>query len=38
MKKAKVINNNNLTESELWRLLLDSLMIHFKDHNAKMPA
>jgi hypothetical protein len=33
---AKLINNNGLTESELWQLLLDALMIHFKDHNAKM--
>jgi hypothetical protein len=36
MKKAKVIHNFDLTESELWQLLLDALMIHFKDHNAKM--
>jgi hypothetical protein len=36
MKKAKLINNNGLSESELWQLLLDALMIHFKDHNAKM--
>ena len=36
MKKAKLINNNGLTESELWQLLLDALIIHFKDHNAKM--
>jgi hypothetical protein len=36
MKKAKLINNNNLTGSELWQLLLDSLMVHFKDHNARM--
>jgi hypothetical protein len=36
MKKAKLINNNDLTESELWQLLLDALMIHFKDHDAKM--
>jgi len=36
MKRAKFINNNDLTESELWQLLLDALMIHFKDHNAKM--
>ena len=36
MKKAKLINNNDLTEGELWQLLLDALMIHFKDHNAKM--
>ena len=36
MKKAKLIKNNGLTESELWQLLLDALMIHFKDHNAKM--
>jgi len=36
MKKAKLINNNNLTEGELWQLLSDALMIHFKDHNAKM--
>jgi uncharacterized membrane protein YukC len=33
MKKAKLINNNNLTESELWQLLFDALMIHFKDYN-----
>jgi hypothetical protein len=36
MKRAKLINNNGLTESELWQLLLDALMIHFKNHNAKM--
>ncbi|MCX6329189.1 MAG: hypothetical protein NTZ85_06705 [Bacteroidia bacterium] len=36
MKKAKLINNNGLTESELWQLLLDALMIHFKNHNAKI--
>jgi hypothetical protein len=36
MKKAKLIINNGLTESELWQLLLDALMIHFKDHNVKM--
>ena len=36
MKKADLINNNGLTESELWHLLLDALMIHFKRHNAKM--
>ncbi|MGD0756283.1 MAG: hypothetical protein ABR927_14620 [Bacteroidales bacterium] len=36
MKKAKLINNNDLTEGELWQLLSDALMIHFKDHNAKM--
>jgi hypothetical protein len=36
MKKAKLINNNDLTEGELWQLLLDALMIHFKDHNVKM--
>jgi hypothetical protein len=36
MKKAKLINNNDLTEGELWQLLLDALMIHFKDHDAKM--
>ncbi len=36
MKKAKLINNNGLSESELWQLLLDGLMIHIKDHNAKM--
>ena len=36
MKKAKLINNNDLTESELWQLLFDALMIHFKDHNAKL--
>lgn len=36
MKKAKLINNNDLTEGELWQLLLGALMIHFKDHNAKM--
>ena len=36
MKKAKLINNNGLTESELWQLLLDALMIHFKNHNAKV--
>ena len=36
MKKAKLINNNGRTESELWQLLLDSLMIHFKDHNVNM--
>jgi hypothetical protein len=35
MKRAKLINNN-LTEDELWQLLLDALMIHFKDHNAKV--
>ena len=36
MKKAKLINNNDLIEGELWQLLLDALMIHFKDHNVKM--
>jgi hypothetical protein len=36
MKKAKLNNNNDLSEGELWQLLLDALMIHFKDHNAKM--
>jgi len=36
MKKTKLINNNDLTEGELWQLLLDALMIHFKDHNVKM--
>jgi hypothetical protein len=36
MKKAKLIENNDLTEGELWQLLLDALMIHFKDHKAKM--
>jgi hypothetical protein len=36
MKKAKLINNNDLIEGELWQLLLDALMIHFKDHDAKM--
>jgi hypothetical protein len=36
VKRAKLINNNYLTEGELWQLLLDALMIHFKDHNAKM--
>jgi hypothetical protein len=36
MKKAKLIENNDLTEGELWQLLLDALMIHVKDHNAKM--
>jgi hypothetical protein len=36
MGKANLINNNNLTESELWQLLIDALMIHFKGHNAKM--
>jgi hypothetical protein len=36
MKRAKLINNKGLTESELWQLLLDALMIHFKRHNAKM--
>ena len=36
MKKAKLINNNGLTESELWQLLSDALMIHFKNHNAKI--
>lgn len=33
MKKAKLINNNDLTESELWQLLFDALMIHFKEYN-----
>jgi hypothetical protein len=36
MKRAKLINNNDLTKGELWQLLLDALMIHFKDQNAKM--
>lgn len=36
MKEANLINNNDLTESELWQLLLDALMIHFKGHNARM--
>jgi len=36
MKRAKLTNNNGLTESELWQLLLDALMIHFKDHNVTM--
>jgi len=36
MKKAKLVNNNDLTEGERWQLLLDALMIHFKDHNVKM--
>ncbi|MGD0757053.1 MAG: hypothetical protein ABR927_18560 [Bacteroidales bacterium] len=36
MKKAKLNNNNDLSEGELWQLLLDALMIHFKGHNAKM--
>jgi len=36
MKKAKFVNNNGLSNSELWQLLSDALMIHFKDHNAKM--
>ncbi|MCX6262670.1 MAG: hypothetical protein NTY95_17860 [Bacteroidia bacterium] len=36
MKKAKLVNNNDLTEEELWQLLLDALMIHSKDQNAKM--
>jgi hypothetical protein len=36
VKRAKLIKNNDLTEGELWQLLLDALMIHFKDHNAKM--
>jgi len=36
MKKAKLNNNNDLTEDELWQLLSDALMIHFKGHNAKM--
>ena len=31
-----MINNNGLTEGVLWQLLLDALMIHFKDHNVKM--
>ena len=36
MKKADLINNNGPAESELRHLLLDALMIHYKDHNAKM--
>jgi hypothetical protein len=36
MKKTKLINNNDLTEGELWQLLLDALMIHFKNHNVKI--
>ena len=36
MKEANLINNNDLTESELWQLLIDALMIHFKDHNTRM--
>jgi hypothetical protein len=36
MKKAKLNNNNDLKEGELWQLLLDALMIHFKDHNTRM--
>jgi hypothetical protein len=36
MKKANLVNNNDLTEGELWQLLLDALMIHFKDQNAKI--
>ena len=36
MKRPKLINHNDLTEDELWQLLLDALMIHFKGHNAKM--
>jgi len=33
MKRARLTNNNGLTESELWQLLFDALMIHFKDYN-----
>jgi hypothetical protein len=33
MKKAKLIDNGDLTEAELWQLLFDALMIHFKDYN-----
>ena len=36
MKKAKLIYNNGLTESELWQLLSDTLMIHCKNHNTKL--
>jgi hypothetical protein len=36
MKKAKLVSNNDHTEAELWQLLFDALMIHFKDHNVKM--
>ena len=36
MKRSKLINHYDLTEDELWQLLLDALMIHFKGHNAKM--
>jgi hypothetical protein len=36
MKKAKLINNNDFTKDEIWQLLFDALMIHFKGHNATM--
>jgi hypothetical protein len=36
MKAVNLINNNDLTESELWQLLIDALMIHFKNHNSRM--
>jgi hypothetical protein len=36
MKRNNLINNNSITESENWQLLLDALMIHFKDKNAKI--
>ena len=36
MKEASLINNNDLTESELWQLLIEALMMHFTDYNARM--
>jgi hypothetical protein len=36
VKNTKLSNNNDLTKSELWQLLFDALMIHFKDHNVRM--
>jgi hypothetical protein len=36
MKAVNLINNNDLTESELWQLLIDALMIHFKNHNSRI--
>jgi len=36
MKKANLINNNDLTDGEQCQLLIDALIIRFKDHNAWM--
>jgi len=33
MKKTKLIDNGDFTEAELWQLLFDALIIHFKDYN-----